>query len=48
LKLLTISGFECARALPPGQTGIKDPGSLDLYERSSESIYLEALAPSPS
>lgn len=44
-SLLTRAGFEQARALPAGETGIADPGALNLWERMGESIYVEACKP---
>jgi predicted SAM-dependent methyltransferase len=41
-RLLTDSGFEAPRVLPAGETTISDPGPLDLAERESESVYVEA------
>jgi SAM-dependent methyltransferase len=40
--MLTAAGFEDARVLPAGITGIPDPGQLDLAERSPESVFVEA------
>ena len=45
VALLHSAGFVDARAMPVGETNIVNPGSLDLEERSDESIYLEARAP---
>jgi len=43
-SLLKRSGFRNAQALTgPGDTTIKNPGSLDLCERQEESIYAEAV-----
>lgn len=42
VRLLGAEGFVDARAVPPGQTGIREPGALDLREREDESIYVEA------
>lgn len=42
-RLLEQSGFESATALEPGQTRIPNPGRLDLSERTSESVYVEAV-----
>lgn len=44
-RLLTAHGFVAARALPAGETMIKDPGDLDLRERDDESLYVEAIKP---
>lgn len=41
-RLLENNGFLDATELPVGHTTIKDPGALDLYERSEESVYVEA------
>lgn len=43
--LVRAAGFDDVRALPPGVTSIPEPGALDLAERASESIYVEALRP---
>ena len=42
-RLLREAGFENAAVLPPGTTGIRDPGQLDLKERADESVYAEAV-----
>lgn len=42
---LTDAGFVEARTLSPGQTGIAEPGELDLFERSGDSLYAEAKQP---
>lgn len=39
------AGFTEVTILRPGETRISDPGPLDLRERESESIYLEAVRP---
>jgi hypothetical protein len=44
-RLLTEAGFEEPTVLPPGRTTIPDPGDLNLYERSDESLYVEAHVP---
>ena len=44
-NLLKISGFEHTSVLKAGSTAISDPGSLDLYERAEESLYIEANKP---
>jgi hypothetical protein len=31
--------------VPPGSTRIAEPGRLDLWERASESVYVEAVRP---
>jgi predicted SAM-dependent methyltransferase len=41
-RLLNKHGFVDIRVLESGQTGISDPGNLDLTERSYESLYVEA------
>ena len=46
IRLLEEAGFEDARRRPPGQTGISDPGPLNLREREGESVYVEARKPS--
>lgn len=40
--LLEKAGFSNAVTVPPGQTTIAQPGKLDLRERESESVYVEA------
>lgn len=42
LRLVTAAGYSGARILPAGETTIPLPGPLDLRERESESVYLEA------
>jgi SAM-dependent methyltransferase len=44
-KLLGDAGFENVEVLPPGRTGIADPGKLDLFERAGESAYAEGMQP---
>jgi predicted SAM-dependent methyltransferase len=39
--LLSENGFSSAREVPAGTTTIPEPGALDLYERSEESVYVE-------
>jgi SAM-dependent methyltransferase len=46
-RLLAASGFTDVAVLPAGQTGIADPGDLDLAERDGESVYVEAVQPTP-
>lgn len=46
IGLLGSEGFEKAEIMPPGRTGISDPGELDLREREEESVYVEASSPS--
>ena len=41
-RLLTSAGFKNPTVLPPGRTTIPAPGDLNLYERSDESLYVEA------
>jgi hypothetical protein len=45
VRLLNGEGFFGARIVPPGVTGIADPGALDLRERADESVYVEARKP---
>ena len=44
-RLLGSAGFESPQALPPGTTGLEDPGSLNLAERPDESCYVEGRKP---
>jgi hypothetical protein len=44
-RVLTEHGFRGATAMEPGKTTISQPGALDLRERESESIYVEATKP---
>jgi SAM-dependent methyltransferase len=44
-RLLAQSGFEAPQVMPAGTTTIKDPGALDLAERSPESVFVEASSP---
>ena len=44
-KLLHNAGFADVAIMPPGKTNIADPGDLDLKERASESVYVEAFQP---
>jgi predicted SAM-dependent methyltransferase len=44
-RLLHEAGFADVAVMPPGQTTIADPGDLDLAERASESVYVEAVRP---
>ena len=46
-KLLHEAGFADVAIMPPGKTNIADPGDLDLEERASESVYVEAFQPLP-
>ncbi len=43
--LLERLGFQDAKELLPGQTTLSNPAGLDLAERSSDSFYVEAIAP---
>lgn len=45
VALVTEMGYAKAQVLPPGTTGIPEPGHLDLAERSDESVYVEARRP---
>lgn len=36
-------GFSRLEKMDPGETHIKDPGDLNLYERSGNSLYIEAI-----
>ena len=40
--LIANNGFIGEKILLPGETMIPNPGNLDLFERKSESIYIEA------
>jgi predicted SAM-dependent methyltransferase len=40
-KLLEEVGFSNVRSLEPGETGIPNPGTLNLSERMVESLYVE-------
>jgi predicted SAM-dependent methyltransferase len=44
-RLLAENGFSGPTILPKGETTIPDPGRLDLTERASESVYVEAKKP---
>ena len=44
-KLLTSYGFLNARVMAAGETKIKAPEGLDLWERADESVYVEAENP---
>ena len=44
-RLLASAGFADVREMPAGETSIPDPGSLDLFERSPESVFVEARNP---
>jgi predicted SAM-dependent methyltransferase len=41
-RLLLAHGFVEAEIMAPGETKIQAPGPLDLYERLSQSVYVEA------
>ena len=41
-RVLLGNGFTAPQILKPGETGISDPGELDLFERADVSLYLEA------
>jgi predicted SAM-dependent methyltransferase len=41
-QLLASRGFARPIVVAPGETRIPNPGELDLFERSSESVYVEA------
>ena len=41
-QLLASRGFARPRVVAPGETRIPNPGELDLFERASESVYVEA------
>ena len=45
IRLLAKNGFIDVKEVPPGVTGIADPGALDLCEREAESIYVEGRNP---
>jgi SAM-dependent methyltransferase len=44
-RLLREAGFEEVAIMPPGSTKIAEPSELDLHERASESVYVEAVRP---
>ncbi|MDP4795642.1 MAG: methyltransferase domain-containing protein [Rhodospirillales bacterium] len=44
-NLLSRSGFDDVRIMASGETGIANPGELDLNERAAESVYVEAVRP---
>lgn len=44
-RLLRETGFADAAVVPPGSTSIAEPGRLDLRERATESVYVEAVRP---
>jgi len=41
-KLIETFGFINVKILDAGETIIETPGTLDLYERSDQSLYIEA------
>ena len=41
-KLLTSAGFNKPQIMKPGHTNIKDHGKLDLSERATGSVCIEA------
>ena len=43
VKLLSEAGFSDVMIMSPGKTNIIQPGNLDLEERASESVYVEAI-----
>ena len=43
IKLLKKIGFHKAEVCQPGYTNMSDPGGLDCYERSENSVYVEAI-----
>ncbi len=43
--LLRAHGFVNTETVAPGRTRIPEPGALDLFERSSESVFVEADRP---
>lgn len=45
IRLLREAGFTDASVEPPGVTRITEPGELDLWERMTESVYVEAVRP---
>jgi hypothetical protein len=46
-RLIEKHGFIKAQVMPAGQTKIDDYAPLDLQERASESVYVEAEKPTP-
>jgi len=42
-KLIEALGFVNITILKAGETLIKNPGALDLYERSDQSLYIETM-----
>ncbi len=45
VKLLTVHGFEDVVSMPAGDSSLENPGKLDLFERASDSLYVEARKP---
>ena len=43
--LLSSAGFNNPQIMKEGTTNIQDPGELDLFERSTKSVYIEAVSP---
>lgn len=44
-KLVAAAGFVDVGEKQPGETGIADPGPLDLAERADQSVFIEAQRP---
>jgi predicted SAM-dependent methyltransferase len=44
-RLLLSHGFEDIRIMGAGETSIKNPHGLNLFEREPESVYVEAIVP---
>lgn len=44
-KLLSSAGFQEPKVMEAGSTNIAEPGTLDLKERSPESVFVEAINP---
>jgi len=44
-RLLWEHGFSDVAPAPPGETRIREPGELDLREKETESVYVEAVKP---
>ena len=45
VSLFQKYGFKCVQVMDPGATNIENYGNLNLNERESESVYLEARKP---
>lgn len=45
-NLMASHGFVKVEMCPPGMTKIEDPGHLDLWERSEETVFVEGAKPS--